>query len=166
MPLQVPKEIWLLVDHLFKHACRQVRERPLPCRGALQSLVTWFSSGWRSAPAWCLQGGAFPLCWRLWPGLPAFTSLSPCASGDFVHPCAAFGRRTCSRLQACRKSWSTSLTAWTPVSLRQSVSSLRLAVPGACWSSALLGELRGRAWLQPLAGKAPPGGQLPPSPQR
>ncbi|XP_075291799.1 inositol polyphosphate 5-phosphatase OCRL isoform X4 [Opisthocomus hoazin] len=23
MPLQVPKEIWLLVDHLFKHACRQ-----------------------------------------------------------------------------------------------------------------------------------------------
>ena len=26
MPLQVPKEIWLLVDHLFKHACHQVRE--------------------------------------------------------------------------------------------------------------------------------------------
>ncbi|NXL01494.1 OCRL phosphatase, partial [Mesembrinibis cayennensis] len=23
VPLQVPKEIWLLVDHLFKHACRQ-----------------------------------------------------------------------------------------------------------------------------------------------
>lgn len=23
MPLQVPKEIWLLVDHLFKHACHQ-----------------------------------------------------------------------------------------------------------------------------------------------
>lgn len=27
VPLQVPKEIWLLVDHLFKHACHQVRER-------------------------------------------------------------------------------------------------------------------------------------------
>lgn len=36
MPLQVPKEIWLLVDHLFKHACHQVRD------GA---------SAWRSAPA-------------------------------------------------------------------------------------------------------------------
>jgi hypothetical protein len=25
-PLQVPKEIWLLVDHLFKYACHQVSE--------------------------------------------------------------------------------------------------------------------------------------------
>lgn len=28
-PLQVPKEIWLLVDHLFKYACHQVsKSRP------------------------------------------------------------------------------------------------------------------------------------------
>lgn len=27
VPLQVPKEIWLLVDHLFKHALHQVRWR-------------------------------------------------------------------------------------------------------------------------------------------
>lgn len=27
VPLQVPKEIWLLVDHLFKHALQQVRGR-------------------------------------------------------------------------------------------------------------------------------------------
>lgn len=25
-PLQVPKEIWLLVDHLFRYACHQVSE--------------------------------------------------------------------------------------------------------------------------------------------
>ena len=25
-PLQVPKEIWLLVDHLFRYACHQVNE--------------------------------------------------------------------------------------------------------------------------------------------
>lgn len=49
MPLQVPKEIWLLVDHLFKHACHQVRDGV---------------SAWRSAPAGCLRGRAFPLCSR------------------------------------------------------------------------------------------------------
>lgn len=26
--LQVPKEVWLLVDHLFRHACHQVRTEP------------------------------------------------------------------------------------------------------------------------------------------
>lgn len=31
MPLQMPKEIWLLVDHLYKHACHQVRERASAC---------------------------------------------------------------------------------------------------------------------------------------
>lgn len=25
-PLKVPKEIWLLVDHLFRYACHQVSE--------------------------------------------------------------------------------------------------------------------------------------------
>lgn len=42
MPLQVPKEIWLLVDHLFKHACHQVREETsavLASSGELVDLV-------------------------------------------------------------------------------------------------------------------------------
>lgn len=35
MPLQMPKEIWLLVDHLYKHACHQVRKRASACSGKL-----------------------------------------------------------------------------------------------------------------------------------
>lgn len=82
-------------------------------------------------------------------GVPGFTirwdspsvpmCLSLCEEGVLLHPCAVFDRRTCSRLQACRKSWSRSLTAWTPAFPRQSVS-----FPDAsqlCWESSLSGEL-------------------------
>uniref|UniRef100_A0A8C5X7J2 phosphoinositide 5-phosphatase n=1 Tax=Malurus cyaneus samueli TaxID=2593467 RepID=A0A8C5X7J2_9PASS len=41
-PLQVPKEIWLLVDHLFKYACHQVRGRGEDLCHTADLLVTLF----------------------------------------------------------------------------------------------------------------------------
>lgn len=121
MPLQVPKEIWLLVDHLFKHALHQVRGRE---RASATLELSWWP-GSSQAPG-VYRARLSPVlealagCPRVHPPVP--TCLTLCGEGDFVHPCGIFDRRTCSRLQACRKSWSRSLTAWTPAFLRQSVS--------------------------------------------
>lgn len=35
-PLQIPKEIWLLVDHLFKYASQQVSEHRFETLGSVQ----------------------------------------------------------------------------------------------------------------------------------
>lgn len=86
VPLQVPKEIWLLVDHLFKHALHQVRWRVRERASAMMELlVTWFlTSTWRSAPVGtlCLTGQGFSLCSGHWLGVPGFPihCESPCAS--------------------------------------------------------------------------------------
>lgn len=132
LPLQVPKEIWLLVDHLFKHACHQVRGELV--QRALQSRVLLLAGPWRSPRFSVGRAGLCP-CARGGAASPR-CSLRLCGEGDSVRDCAAFGRRTCSRLPACRRSWSRSLTAWTPASPRQSVSLLRPTLPGA-----QLGEL-------------------------
>lgn len=65
---------------------------------------------------------ALARCPRVPHSLRVTMCLSLFREGDLLHPCAVFDRKTCSRLQACRRSWSRSLTAWTPAFLRQSVS--------------------------------------------
>lgn len=84
VPLQVPKEIWLLVDHLYKHALHQVRGRVR--EGAFALLELSWCPGSSQAPRDQLQLGVyrarlFPVL-RHWLGVLGFTTHceSPCAS--------------------------------------------------------------------------------------
>lgn len=81
VPLQVPKEIWLLVDHLFKHALHQVRGRaPLSHWSSPGGLVPHTHLVISSSLVFTGQG--FSLCSKHWLGVPGFTIHweSPCAS--------------------------------------------------------------------------------------
>lgn len=97
-----PKEVWFLVEHLFNHVCQQVRQWASAVLGSSGEPGDLVHHKTNSSLVFLEQ--SFSPVLEALAGSPSFHStvtmcLSLCEEGDFVHPCAVFGRRNCSRPQ-------------------------------------------------------------------